>query len=130
MLRTYSTNITVSANTAIPFNTDKISVGTSITHPSATNINVNKPGFFLVTFDISMSSTDAGPVTLQLYADGVAIPDAIVTTTLVASTTTNGSFATIIKANPGNLGENVTLTVVPTANLTISNVALGLNRVA
>lgn len=130
MLRTYSKNITVTANTAIPFNTDKISVGNSITHPSATNINVNQPGFFQVAFDISMSSATAGPVSLQLYADGVAIPDAIVTTTLVASTPTNGSFVTIVKATPGTINDNVSLTVVPTVNLTISSVALGVNRVA
>lgn len=43
MLRTYSKSITATANTAIPFNTDKIKIGNSIKHPSATNITVNRP---------------------------------------------------------------------------------------
>lgn len=129
MLRTYSKSITATANTAIPFNTDKINIGTSIKHPSATNITVNTQGYYMVTLDVSYTGT-AGLASIQLYADGVAIPDAIITNTIVADSYSNGSFTTIIKANKGNFAENATLTIVPTANLTISNIALGVNRVA
>ena len=83
----------------------------------------------MVTLDVSFTGT-AGLTSIQLYADGVAIPDAIITTTIVADSYSDCSFTTIIKANRGNLTENVTLTVVPTADLTISNIALGVNRVA
>ena len=129
MLRTYSKNITATANTAIPFNVDKINIGSSIKHPTSTNINVDRPGYYMVTLDVSFTGT-AGLTSIQLYADGVAIPDAIITTTIVADSYSDCSFTTIIKANRGNLTENVTLTVVPTADLTVSNIALGVNRVA
>lgn len=129
MLRTYSKNITTTANTPIPFNVDKINIGSSVKHPTSTNINVDRPGYYIVTLDVSFTGT-AGLTSIQLYADGVAIPDAIITTTIVADSYSDCSFTTIIKANRGNLTENVTLTVVPTADLTISNIALGVNRVA
>ena len=129
MLRTYSKNITTTANTAIPFNTDKINISNSIKHPTATNITVNRQGYYMVTLDISFTGT-AGLTSIQLYADGVAIPDAIITQTVTADSYSDCSFTTIIKANKGNFAENVTLTVVPTADLTISSVALGVNRVA
>ena len=129
MLRTYSKSITATANTLIPFNTDKINIGTSIKHPTATNITVNTQGYYMVTIDTSFTGT-AGLVSLQLYADGVAIPDAIITETIVADSYSNCSLTTIIKASRGNFNENATLTVIPTADLTISNIALGVNRVA
>ena len=129
MLRTYSKNITATANTAIPFNTDKINVGSSIKHPTSTNITINRPGYYLVTLDISYTG-EAGLTTIQLYADGVAIPDAVINATIVADSYNDNSFTTIIKANKGNIGENVTLTVVPTTALTISSVALGVSREA
>ena len=46
----------------------------------------------------------AGVTSTQLYANGVAIPDAIITDTVVAGTTKNSSFTTIIMANKGALG--------------------------
>lgn len=130
MLRTYSKSITATANTAIPFNTDKINIGTAVKHPNATNINVNRPGFYMVTLDVSFTSSTAGLSSIQLYADGVAIPDAIITETIVADSYNNSSFTTIIQANRGNFAENVTLTVMPTTNITISNIALGVNKIA
>lgn len=129
MLRTYSKNITVTANTAIPFNVKKIDIGNSIEHPTTTNITVNKAGYYMVTLDISFTGA-AGLSSIQLYADGVAIPDAIITQTLVADSYSNCSFTTIIKAKPGTYNSSVTLTIVPTTDITISNVALGVNRVA
>ena len=84
-------------------------------------------GYYTVTLDASFTGT-AGLASIQLYADGVAIPDAIITETVVADSYSNASFTTLIKANGGNFGENVTLTVVPTANLTISSIALGVTR--
>lgn len=130
MLRTYSKSITATANTAIPFNTDKINIGNSVTHPSATNINVNRQGYYMVTLDVSYTSGTVGLSSIQLFADGVAIPDAIITDTIVADSYNNSSFTTIIRANRGDFANNVTLTVVPTTDITISNIALGVNRIA
>ena len=128
MLRTYSSNITATANEPIPFNVDKITRGATITHPSPTNIQVNSPGYYAISLDASFSGT-AGLTSIQLYADGVAIPDAIITETLVDSQVTDASFNTIIKASPAITNNNVKLTIVPTTALTITNIAFGINRV-
>lgn len=127
MLRTYSNNISVTASSPIPFNNDKIKTGTEITHPSASVIQVNKPGYYKITVDASYSGA-AGLASIQLYANNVAIPDAIISTTLVADSVSNGSFTTILKANIGALGDSINLTVLPTVDLTISNIALNINR--
>lgn len=129
MLRTYSKNITISANTAIPFNVDKIEIGSSIKHSNASSINVEKPGYYMVTLDASVSGA-AGLASIQLFADGVAIPDAIITETLVADSNANVSFTSIIRARPGAFNDDVSLTIVPTVDLTISSIALGVNKIA
>lgn len=132
MLRAYSKNIQVDANNAIPFNTDKFDVGTNIGHTAgSSDIIIRNPGFYEVNLDISFTTTEevTDPVSIQLYANGVAIPDAIITTS-VSSTTTyvNSSFNTIIKALPGIPYSNVTLTIVPTNAISISSVTIGIDR--
>ena len=132
MLRTYSKDITVNSGNAIPFNTDKFDVGNNIGHQSGSgNINIYSPGFYEVNFDISFTTTEEAtePVIIQLYANGIAIPDAIINET-VASTSTyvNSSFNTIIRANPGAPFQNVTLTIVPSANINIFSAAVGVDQ--
>lgn len=129
MLRTYSKNITVSANSAIPFNVDKIDVGNSVEHSNPSSIVIKKPGYYKVNFDASITGA-AATVTIQLYADGVAIPDAVIIQTLVADSNSNVSFSTILRARPGAFDDDVTLTIVPNADLTITSTAFGINKVA
>lgn len=131
MLRTYSTSITATAGTPIVFNTNKILTNSSVTHSAGTgNINVNEPGYYKVDLDISATIGTTGLASIQLYADGVAIPDAIITNTYTATEYLDSSFSTIIKAAPGTVNQNVTLTIKPTADLTVESVALGINRLA
>lgn len=131
MIRTYSSNISVAANTAIPFNTNKILTGNTISHSAgSSNIVVRTPGYYSVTLDVSGTIDTTGPVVIQLFANGIAIPDALIKTTYTANTDTDNSFTTTIKATPGAEGETVTLTVVPTAAITVNNIALGMNRLA
>jgi len=128
MLRTYSNNITSTASEPIVFNINKFNTSLDILHTSGSgNIIVQTPGYYEVNLDISATGT-AGPAVIQLYADGVAIPDAIISTTLVADTDTNSSFNTTIRARAGLPGQTVNLTVVPTVDLTISNISLGIDR--
>jgi hypothetical protein len=140
MLRAYSKNITGTANTGIEFDTNKILTNTSVTHTEGSaNIVVRTPGYYAVTVsssfkaattstteDTQATSTD---ISLQLFANGIAIPDALASDT-VSSNVESISFSTIIKATPGTFGSNVTLTVVPTADIDISNIAIGINRIA
>lgn len=130
MLRAYSKNIAVNANSAIPFNVDKISIGNSIEHPTASSIVVKKPGYYMVTFDVSLSAAVDGLVTIQLFANGTAIPDAVIVETLTTGNTANVSFTTIIRALPGVVDDDVTLTVVPNEALTLTSTAIGVNKVA
>ena len=131
MLRTYSNSISVTSGNAIPLNKNKILTNTSISHAEgSSSIVVNSPGYYLITVDTSSTIDTTGTASIQLYANGTAIPDAIITENLTASEYSSGSFSTIIKATPGLYGQKVTLTIVPTANLTISSIAVGINRLA
>lgn len=129
MLRTYSNTITATSGNAIVFNTNKILTRSDVSHTAnSSNIVVNNPGYYLVTLNLSSTIGTTGEVSIQLYADGVAIPDAIITTNMTAGEYTNGTFNTIIKASPGSTNQTVTLTVVPTADLTIANISFGINK--
>ena len=132
MLRTYSKDITVDANTAIPFNIDKFDIGNNVGHQSGSgNIVIRSPGFYEVNFDISFTTSEevTDPVSIQLYANGVAIPDAIITTTVTSTSTyVNCSFNTIIRANPGVPFQSVILTIMPTVGINISSVAIGIDQ--
>ena len=131
MLRTYSKNISGTASTPIVFNTNKILTNNSVSHTGgSSNITINTPGYYNVTVDSSITIGTTGTVSVQLFADGVAIPDAIFTINSTAGEYSAATFSTIVKATPGIMGEKVTLTVVSTADITISNIDLGINRLA
>lgn len=132
MLRAYSTNITATADEPIVFNINKFNTDASIIHNSNSgDVVLQRPGYYEVDFNISASLTEAStdPVVIQLYANGTAIPDAIIQTTLTEGSYGNLTFNTIIKANPGSMGQTVTLTVVPNSALTIADTAIGVDRV-
>lgn len=132
MLRAYSKNIEVTANSAIPFNVDKFDIGNNIGHTAgSSSITVRNAGFYEVNLDIAFTTAVAPttqPVTIQLYADGVAIPDAIIETNVTATEVVNASFNTIIGATRGFPSQTVSLTVVPSNDITISSVAIGIDQ--
>lgn len=131
MLRTYSKTISATTGNPIVFNTNKILTNNSVSHSAgSSDISVNSPGYYFVTLDLSATIGTTGEASVQLFADGVAIPDAIITSNFTAGSNTDTSFSTIVKATPGLNGQKVTLTVVPTADLTITSIALGVNRLA
>ena len=132
MLRAYSKDITVSANNAIPFNVDKFDTGNNIGHQSGSgNIIIRAPGYYEINLDISFTTAEAPteqPVSIQLYANGTAIPDAIISTNITATEYVNASFNTIIRANSGLPYQTVTLTIVPTNDIQISTVSVGVDQ--
>ncbi len=132
MLRAYSKNIEVKAGNAIPFNVDKFDVGNNIGHTAgASSITVRNAGFYEVNLDIAFTTAvapTAQPVTIQLYADGVAIPDAIISTNVTATEVVNASFNTIIGATRGFPSQTVSLTVIPSNDITITSVAIGIDQ--
>lgn len=91
MLESYSLNLTVAANAAIPFNNDTILKGNTVTHTSPATIDLNKCGVYMIAFD----GTAGTSTTVQLYKDGVAQPQA-------QSTGTNVSFVTLVQVDHNN----------------------------
>lgn len=75
MLQAYSTNITVEANAAIPFNSLLIEKGNTTKLETPSTIALNKCGIYLVT----VNATVATAATLSLYKNGVAIIPATAT---------------------------------------------------
>ena len=132
MLRAYSKDITVNAGNAIPFNIDKFDIGNNIGHTSgSSNITIRSTGFYEINLDIAFTTATAPteqPVTIQLYADGVAIPDAVIMTNVTATEIVNASFNTIIGAKKGFPSQTVNLTVIPSNDITISSVAIGVDQ--
>lgn len=54
--------------------------------PKTSEIDVTYPGTFLFDVDVAITATTAGQVTLQLYSNGVALPETIRTVTAPVGT--------------------------------------------
>lgn len=91
MIEAYSINVEVGENASIPFNSTTIEKGCTVTHPSADTFNLNKCGVYMVSVDASAGEN----VTLQLYKDGVALPQA-------QSTGGSPCFVTLVQAQHNN----------------------------
>ena len=91
MLEAYSSNITVTANSAIPFNSVSIEKGCTSRLTSPTTIELNKCGVYMVECDVSATAA----TTIQLSKDGVLQPQAI-------STGTSPSFLTLVQVDKNN----------------------------
>lgn len=91
MLEAYSLNVTVDANSAIPFNNVSLSKGCTAVLASPATIQLNKCGVYMVAVDVSTADT----VTVQLFKDDVAQPQAL-------STGTSPSFTTLVQVDHNN----------------------------
>lgn len=104
MLETYSQNISVLTNTAIPFNNTPIEKGCTSIKTDTNTIALNREGVYMVSFDASASaSTVAGDIRVQLTKDGTFIPQAIAVNSSTASTDIESlSFVTLVQVNRNN----------------------------
>ena len=117
MLSSYNlTSQTVPVNGTLNFTTDRILTGCTATRNGQT-FQLNKPGYYYVTFNASASTSDtAGIVTVQLNNGGQIVPGAIASFNSEATADTeNISFSTIIRVPPSCCAIN------NTANLTLVN---------
>lgn len=89
-------------------------------------INLMGAGYYAVHASISYTPTAAGPVTVTLLSDGVAVPGATATVTGVAATTDNLDVIGMVKRCCDNAG---TLTLMVNAAGTLNNVAVIVERV-
>lgn len=74
MLQVYSSNLTVAAETALPFNNVTVDKGCAETLSAPASIQLNQRGVYLVEVDGFATPAAATLVSLQLYVNGVAYP--------------------------------------------------------
>ena len=91
MLEAYSLNVTVAANTNIPFNSTSVEKGCTATRVAPDTFALNKCGVYMVSVDVSTTTS----TTIQLYKDGVAQPQA-------QSTGLSPSFVTLVQVPNNN----------------------------
>lgn len=77
MIQAYSSNINVTANTAIPMNNLKIKKGCAQSLASPATIQLNKRGVYVVAVDAFGSAAAPGEISVQLAVNGILQPDAI-----------------------------------------------------
>lgn len=115
MLEAYSTNVTVTANGAIPFNRVAVEKGCTAKLTSPSTIELNKCGVYMVAVDASAGASN----TIQLYKDGVA-------QTQAQSTGTSMGFVCLVQVDKNNCGCNccsspVSLNVIASTAGTLTN---------
>ena len=107
MLQVYSSNLAVTANTVFPFNNVVMDKGCAETLNAPATIQLNKQGVYLVEMDGFATPDAATDVTVQLYVNGVAQPQAISSFmgTDVTDTDTFG-FKTFVRVTENNCACN------------------------
>lgn len=124
MLQVYSINQAVSANGVVPFNNVVIDKGCAENLSGVGTIELNKSGVYKVTVD-GVAST---ATTLQLFKNGVALPQAQSTGTTLAFTTlvqvVNNNCNCNICSSPVTLQvKNITETTLTNVNITVDKLA-------
>lgn len=122
MLEAYSLNVEVAADTAIPFQNVSLKKGCTAELSGTNTIALNKCGVYMVSVDASAEAS----TTIQLYKDGVAIPQA-------QSTGLTPSFVTLVQVPENNsccpCASGVSLKVVNTTAATFTNANIVVTKV-
>lgn len=131
-----STNITgLNVPASVPFNNivsqnGNCSCGNNFT--GGTNIILNQPGTYRVTFNANITGTVAGVVTFQLLNNNVVVPGALASVTVAAGSVYNAGFSTIIKVNRSCACQNNTANLqvqLQTTTATLSNANITVQRI-
>ena len=123
MLEAYSTNVTVTALGNVPFNNVAIEKGCTAVLSSPSTIELNKAGVYMVAVDASATASN----TIQLYKDGVAVPQA-------QSTGSSLSFVSLVQVDKNNCNCNcctspVSLRVVATTAGTLTDANICVTKI-
>ena len=116
----------VGANSVLPLGSIIRRFGCSV-DLNGNGVNIREQGYYNVDGSITYTPTDAGLLTVQLMADGVAVPGASASVTAVAATTYNLSIVGMVRrccSAPG------TLTLMINLAGTVDNVGLIVGKVA
>lgn len=107
MLQVYSSNLTVPANTAFSFNNVVLDKGCGESLNGSQTIELNKRGVYLVEMDGFATPDAATEVSVQLYVNGVAQPQAISSFVPAAITDTRTyGFKTFVRVLENNCNCN------------------------
>ena len=102
MLQAYSSNITIAAGSAIPFNNLIIDKGCAEKLTAPATVEINRRGVFLVKVDGFGTGSAAGTEIIQLYVNGVAQPQAQTQFTTTAASVANFEFNTLLQVSENN----------------------------
>ena len=91
MLQVYSDNLAITANAVFPFNNVVVDKGCAENLSAPATIQLNQRGVYLVEMDGFATPEAATEVSIQLYVNGVAQPQAI-STFVPASVTDTRTF--------------------------------------
>lgn len=108
MLQAYSSNLSVAANAAIPFNNVTVDKGCAEMLLAPASIQLNQRGVYLVELDGFGTGAAAGTNTVQLNVNGVAQSQALSSFTTAATTVTNFGFKTFVQVTSNNCPCNCT----------------------
>lgn len=106
MLQAYSSNLSIAAATACPFENLIIDKGCAERLSAPASIALEKRGVYLVEVDGYAVGGAAGVDTIQLYKNGVAQPQAISSFTAATDSTTPFSFKTLVQVTENNCNCN------------------------
>ena len=108
MLQAYSSNLSVNAASAFPFNNVTVDKGCAETLSAPASIQLNQRGVYLVEVDGYCTPAATTLVSAQLYVNGVAYPQAISSFTGVAASVNNFAFKTFVQVAENNCPCNCT----------------------
>ena len=106
MLQAYSSDLSVAANAAFPFNNLVIDKGCAEKLTAPASIELNKRGVYLVEVDGFGTPATAALTSIQLFVDGVAQPQAVSLFTGIAETTNTFGFKTLVQVTTNNCNCN------------------------
>ena len=106
MLQAYSSNITITAGSAIPFNNVIINKGCAEKLTAPATVELNKRGVYLIKVDGFGTGSAAGDEVIQLYVNGVAQPQAQSQFTTASGDVSNFSFNTLVQVSENNCNCN------------------------
>lgn len=129
MLEVYSKNIAVAADAPIALNNVALIKGASTELQGVSSILLNKCGIYQVSVNADATATPTGNVSIQLYKNNVAVPEAISTGTIGdASAVVPLAFTTLIQV-PTNSNINCPCNIPTTIEIMNTGVAATFNSI-
>lgn len=102
MLEAYSINLNIEGEGPLSFNNVSIKKGCTTELSAPATVQLNKAGVYMVCCDISVEPTAAGDINIQLTKNGIAQPQAKVTTEGTAGETAYLGFTTLVQVKENN----------------------------